>query len=125
MLYSILIYGSEDRAAAWTAEEEKEVMDLHAALRANLTANSRLGPVMRLVPQQAKTVRRGRPVKEVTDGPFAETKEQLMGLYVIECATFEEALAAVEQLDFETGVFEITPLVYMDPGLLPPVIPAK
>ena len=125
MLYSILIYGSEDRAAAWTAEEEKEVMDRHAALRAYLTANGRLGPVMRLVPQQAKTVRRGRPVKEVTDGPFAETKEQLMGLYVIECATFDEALAAVEQLDFETGVFEITPLVYMDPGLLPPVIPAK
>ena len=125
MLYSILIYGSEDRAAAWTPEQEKEVMDRHAALRAGLTADGRLGPVMRLVPKQAKTVRRGRPVNEITDGPFAETKEQLMGLYVIECATFEEALAAVEQLDFDTGVFEITPLVYMDPGMLPPVTPTK
>lgn len=124
MLYSILIYGSEDRAEAWTPEQEKEVMDRHAALRADLEAAGRLGPVMRLVPKQARTVRRGRPVREVTDGPYAETKEQLMGLYVVECATFEEALAAAERLDFETGVFEITPLVYMDPGSLPPVIPS-
>ena len=123
MLYSILIYGSEDHAAAWTEDEEKEVMDRHAALRAQLRSQGRLGPVMRLVPRQARTVRRGRPTSEITDGPYAETKEQLMGLYVIECASFEEALAAVKQLDFDTGVFEITPLVYMDPGALPAVTP--
>jgi len=46
-----------------------------------------------------------------------------MGLYVVDCATFDDALAAVDRLDFDTGVFEIRPTSYLDPGVVAPVIP--
>lgn len=123
MLYSILIFGSEERVAAWSAQENDSVMDRHAALRAQLTQQRRLGPVIRLSPNESKVVRRERGRVRVTDGPFAETKEQLMGMYVVECATFEDALAATELLDFETGVFEIVPLKFLGGGRLPDFVP--
>ena len=121
MLYSILIYGCESQVAQWTPDEENEVMGRHAGLREKLTADARLGPVLRLAPEGTKTVRRYRERRYITDGPFAETKEQLMGLYVVECATFDDAVAATEQLAFDTGVFEIRPTVWLDPGGLAPL----
>ena len=119
MLYSILIYGSEQRVADWTAQEEQEVMGRHAELRQDLKAERRLGPVFRLQPNAAKTVRKYRDRRFITDGPFAETKEQLMGIYVVDCATEEDAMAAAERLGFETGVFEIRPVIWLDPGDIP------
>lgn len=123
MLYSILIYGSEDRVGAWTPDEEREVMGRHANLRQEMTEKGRLGPVLRLTPKAGKTVRRYKERKHITDGPFAETKEQLMGLYVVECETFEAAVEAAERLTFDTAVFEITPVSWLDPGVLPAKIP--
>ena len=123
MLYSILIYGSEGLVAGWTPQEEQEVMDRHTDLRQELKAKGRLGPVLRLQPNEAKTVRKYRERRFITDGPFAETKEQLMGIYLVDCATFEEAAAAAERLSFETGVFEIRPVIWFDPGEIPARIP--
>jgi hypothetical protein len=123
MLYSILIYGSESRVAAWTPDEQNEVMGRHGGLRAQLTADGRQGPVLRLAPEGTRTVRRYKDREYVTDGPFAETKEQLMGLYVVDCASFDAALAATRQLAFDTGVFEIRPTVWLDPGVLAPLTP--
>lgn len=122
MLYSILIFGSEERVAAWSTQENDAVMDRHAALRAQLTEQRRLGPVIRLSPNESKVVHRKRGQVRVTDGPFAETKEQLMGMYIVECATFEDALAVTELLDFETGVFEIVPLKFLGGGRLPDLV---
>lgn len=119
MLYSILLWGSEEWAASAPPAEMDAMLERHAALRRDLTAKHSLGPVMRLAPLAAKTVRKYKDRHYVTDGPYAETKEQLMGLYVIECATFEEAIAAVERLDFETGIFEIAPVTWLDPGVIP------
>lgn len=124
MLYSILIYGSEDRVAAWTPREEQEVMGRHAELRQELKADHRLGPVFRLQPNEVKTVRKYRDRRYITDGPFAETKEQLMGIYVVDCATYEEAAAAAERLAFDTGVFEIRPVIWLDPGDIPAHTPS-
>ena len=70
------------------------------------------------IPEGSKVVRRYKDRQQVTDGPYAETKEQLMGVYVIDCASFDDALAATEQLRFETGSFEIRPLVLLDPGVV-------
>jgi hypothetical protein len=123
MLYAVLIYGSEERVRAWTAAEEKEVMTRHAELRSELAAERRLGPVLRLTPTGAKTVRRYKDRRYVTDGPFAETKEQLMGIYVVDCMTFDDAVAVAERLDFETGTFEIQPVPWLDPGVVPPQMP--
>src|SRR5690348_2419355 len=118
MLYSILIYGDEGHVAAWTAQEEKEVMGRHAELRRQLTAAGQLGPVMRLNPEGTKIVRRYKDRRSVTDGPYAETKEQLMGIYVVDCWSIEDAIAATDQLRFETGVFEIRPLVTLELGVV-------
>lgn len=123
MLYAVLIYGSEERVRAWTAAEEKEVMGRHAELRSELAAERRLGPVLRLTPTGARTVRRYKDRRYVTDGPFAETKEQLMGIYVVDCMTFDDAVAVAERLDFETGTFEIQPVPWLDPGVVPPQMP--
>ena len=118
MLYSILIYGDENHVAGWTPQEEKEVMGRHAELRRQLTAGGRLGPVMRLNPEGTKIVRRYKDRQSVTDGPYAETKEQLMGIYVIDCPSIDDAIAATEQLRFDTGVFEIRPLVTLELGVV-------
>ncbi len=107
MLYSILIYGSEAAVAAWSEREEAEVMGRHAELRRELLARHQLGPVMRLAPPMA------------TDGPFAETKEQLMGIYVIDCASEADAHAAAQRLAFDTASFVVRPIVAFAPGVLP------
>lgn len=122
MLYSILIQGSEDRVAAWTSDEEAEVMGRHARLRADLSAQGRLGPVMRLAPGAATRVRRVEDRLLVTDGPFAESTEQLMGIYVVEADSLDDLLDAVRQLDFETASFEIRPLLHFEPGELPALL---
>ena len=123
MLYSIVIYGEEARVAAWTPEQEKEAMGRHAELRRELIAAGRLGPVMRLKADETKTVRRYRDRKYITDGPYAETKEQLLGIYVVDVPSFDDAVAAVERLNFEGGVFEISPLVSLNPGVVAAALP--
>ena len=123
MLYSILIFGSEERVAAWTPDEEREVMGRHAELRRDLIAAGRMGPVLRLARDAARTVRRYKERTYVTDGPFAETKEQLMGIYIVEGASFDDALAAAERLAFDTCAFEISPLTEFDPGIVSSVLP--
>lgn len=125
MLYSILIYGDEAHVGDWTPEQEKEVMGRHAALRHDLKAAGRLGPVMRLDPGGSRLVRRQNGRRYVTDGPFAETKEQLMGIYVVDVPSFDDAVAATEQLRFATGVFEIRPLVSLEVGVVTDHLPTQ
>jgi hypothetical protein len=115
MLYSILIYGSEAAVAAWSEREVAEVMGRHADLRRELLARGQLGPVMRLAPPPGTAA--GAPL--ATDGPFAETKEQLLGIYVIDGATEAEAHATARRLAFEGAVFVVRPIVAFAPGVLP------
>lgn len=124
MLYAILIYGSESAVAASAPDAEEEMLERHTDLRDDLQAQGRLGTVLRLMPDMVTTVRRAGDMHPlVTDGPFAETREQLMGLYTVECETVEEATHAVHRLAFETGVFEIRPITWYDPGVIPARIP--
>ena len=124
MLYSILIYGSESAVAARSPEAQEDMLERHADLREDLQAQGRLGTVLRLMPDTATTVRRaGDTHPLVTDGPFSETREQLMGLYVVECKTLEEATYTAHRLAFESGVFEIRPVSWYDPGVIPARIP--
>lgn len=115
MLYSILIYGSEAAVAAWTEQEEAEVMGRHAELRKELLARQRLGPVMRLAPPASLAA----GAAPVTDGPFAETKEQLLGIYVIDCDSQAEAQSAARRLAFDSAVFVVRPIVAFAPGVMP------
>jgi hypothetical protein len=123
MLYSILIFGSEERAAQWAPEEMNELMIRYADLRHELEAEGRMGPVLRLKRGTARTVRRYKDRDYITDGPFTESKETLMGIYVVECPSFEAAVACTERLTFETCRFEISELSWLTPGALPPLTP--
>ena len=98
MLYAILCYDSEDVVGSWTKEKDAAVMAELGAVQQKLAKQGRLGPVARLLPTTAATtVRKGREPL-IIDGPFAETKEQLLGFYVVDCATLEEAIEVAKDL---------------------------
>jgi hypothetical protein len=84
-----------------------------------LTQEGRLGPAARLgVTAGACTLRTKGGKEVVLDGPFAETKEQLLGLYVLDCDTREAALAAARDLRRvnPTAVYELRPITVYLPG---------
>ena len=119
MLYAILCYDSEDVVGAWTKQEEEAVMARLSTVQEKLAKQGRLGPVARLLPTTAATtIRKGREPL-VIDGPFAETKEQLLGFYIVDCATLDEALETARDLaraSSTAGAYEIRPLALFRPG---------
>ncbi len=113
MLYAILCYNSEDVVCSWTKEEDDAVMAKLAVVQEKLTKQGKLGPVARLLPTTAATtLRKDREPALVIDGPFAETKEQLLGFYVVDCASLEEALDIARDLGKANpgGSYEIRPV---------------
>ena len=123
MLYAVLCYHSEDVVSAWSQEEEDAVMGRLHKVHERLANEGRLGPVARLLPTTtATTVRKSREPAVVLDGPFAETKEQLLGFYVVECKSLTEALDAARELGEANpgGAYEIRPIGVFRPGQLQP-----
>lgn len=119
MLYAILCYHREAVVATWTQEQDEAVMIKHAAIGQQLAAQGKLGPVARLMPTRtAATLRLGRQPL-VLDGPFAETKEQLLGFYVVDCASLEEATEVAQPFAQEGGTLEIRPIHTFIPGAFP------
>lgn len=115
MLYAILCYDSEDVVGAWTAAEDAAAMQRLTAVQEGWKAEGRLGPVARLMPTTAAvTLRKGaEPV--VLDGPFAETKEQLLGFYLVECPDLNGALDAARDLakaSSSAGAYEVRPVMF-------------
>jgi hypothetical protein len=122
MLYAILCYHREDITGAWSKAEDDAVLGKLAVVQEKLARQGRLGPVARLLPTTAATTLRkdGEPPL-VVDGPFAETKEQLLGFYVVDCAGLDEALAVARDLGRANpgGAYEIRPIGLFRPGSLP------
>ncbi|MCA1369160.1 YciI family protein [Bradyrhizobium sp. BRP14] len=123
MLYAVLCYNDESVTSAWSKEEDDKVMrDLTAAQRKYVEAG-KLGPVARLLPTTAATtLRHGAGETIVIDGPFAETKEQLLGFYLIDCGSLDEALDFARELSIanpSAGSYEIRPLALYKPGEFP------
>jgi hypothetical protein len=121
MKYAILCYHDENVIGSWSKEEDDAVLAKRAKVTAKLAEQGRMGPAVRLMPTTAATtVRPGRdPV--VLDGPFAETKEQLLGFYVIECKNLDDAVATARELGHgESVTFEIRPLkIFLPTGVGP------
>jgi hypothetical protein len=121
MLYAILCYNFEDAIGAWTAAEDALVMARLGVVEAGLAAVDRLGVVARLLPTTAAvTLRKGRE-SLVIDGPFAETKEQLLGFYVVDCGDLDAAIEVARDLAVanpDRGAYEIRPLAVYRPGHL-------
>jgi hypothetical protein len=117
MLYSILCYESEALAAGRTRQEDDALMVRLRNVTQKLKDEGKLGPVARLMPTTTATHIRSGKNPEVIDGPFAETKEQLLGFYVVDCPTLEEAIAAATLLAREKphGTLEIRPIAVFNP----------
>ena len=118
MLYAFLAYHVEDVVASWTPEQDSVVMGKLHGVHDRLTAEGRLGPAARLGATKDAFTLRGPGAGMVIDGPFAETKEQLLGFYVAECATREDAIAIARDLRQvnPTAVYEIRPIILFLPG---------
>jgi hypothetical protein len=96
-------------------------MEKLIAVQDKLVKRGKLGPVARLKPTNtAVAFRKQKQPYTVTDGPFAETKEQILGFYVVDCATREEALDFVRELAEVNpgGGYELRPISYFTPGTL-------
>jgi hypothetical protein len=118
MLYTLLCYNSEDVVFSWSQEEDDAVMGRLSVVHERLHKEGKLGPSLRLLPTTAATtLRKGEPPL-VVDGPFAETKEQLLGFYVIDVADLEEALGIARELAAANpgGAYEIRPVRLFLPG---------
>lgn len=118
MLYALLCYNDEDTVWAWDKTQDGAVMARLAAVRAPLEAAGKMGPSLRLLPTTAATTLRKSDPPLVIDGPFAETKEQLLGFYIIDVADLDEALSIAKDLGEANpgGAYEIRPLAVYNAG---------
>jgi hypothetical protein len=118
MLYAILAYHEESAITSLTPEEDAklmgELLKTHEVIDAE---DGTLGPAARLdFSSRAVTLRGKEPL--VIDGPFAETKEHLLGFYTIECESLEEAINAARRLRRvnSSAVYEIRPILFYQAG---------
>jgi hypothetical protein len=126
VFYAILAYHEEEVVESWTKEEDAALMAELLEVNQRLVREKLLGPAARLGPTQRAVTLRGKDAGVIIDGPFAETKEQLLGFYVVDCPTLEDAVAAARDLRRAnpTAVYEIRPISLYLPGVAFPVTEA-
>jgi hypothetical protein len=118
MLYAILCYDCEDTVWSWPKDQEAAVMERLGAVQQKLADQGRMGPAARLLPTTAATTVRKGPEPLIIDGPFAETKEQLLGFYVVDCPDLDGALEVAKDLaraSGSAGAFEVRPMAVLLP----------
>jgi hypothetical protein len=122
MLYAMLCYNDENAVFSWSQEEDDSVMARLNVVHEKIAKAGKMGPSLRLLPTTAATtlVKNTDP-PVVIDGPYAETKEALLGLYILDCDDLEEALGIARDLARANpgGAYEIRPLRLYLPGSLP------
>jgi len=123
MLYAILAYHVEAHVMSWTAAEDAALMAKLNRVHDHLTKEGQLGPAARLDTTRKARTLRGPGDGLVLDGPFAETKEQLLGFYLLDCASEAAAIEAARELHRvnPTAVYEIRPISLYLPGAAIPV----
>lgn len=114
MLYALLCYNDELLTSAWSAEKDAEVMACLGAVHERY--KDQFGPVARLMPTTAATTFR-KNEGLVTDGPYAETKEQLLGFHLVDVEGLEQAIQIVRELSDANpgGAYEIRPVMLFHP----------
>ena len=115
MRYMVTIYGDPSAMSDASPEEQQaelgrwftyteELQKAGAMVAGNALQGS----------ETATTVRFGGGEPTLTDGPFAETKEQLGGFYLLECANLDEALEWARKLPSRGGAAEVRPVMVFD-----------
>jgi hypothetical protein len=102
MRFLFLIHGDSEAEAALTAEERRAMVDQHIAYGSMLRGRS-VYVLGEALSGEAAVVRPGESPL-ITDGPFAETKEGIGGIYIVECASRDEALELAAQVPQSPGV---------------------
>jgi hypothetical protein len=123
MHYAILCYNSEAVVTSWTPEQDAAVMARLDVIHQRLEREGKLGPSVRLrATTTAATLMKGRTPPLIVDGPYAETKEQLLGFYIVDCADREAALGIARELEGANpgiGGYEVRPISLFLPGRMP------
>jgi hypothetical protein len=116
MRYMLLIYSSERAEVQMPPDERQAIMDGHFAVMDGTTKAGILRGAEPLQPTSTATTVRFENGKPVTiDGPFAETKEQLGGYYILDCKDLDEAISWAAKIPTAckggTGCVEIRPIM--------------
>jgi hypothetical protein len=120
MRYMFLIYGRETEMADGSPEDWEQVKAAHWAVMDEARERGILHGAEPLQPTATATTIRiegGRP--SILDGPFAETKEQLAGYYILDCKDLDEAIAWAAKIPTAcrggAGCIEIRPMMGLPP----------
>ncbi len=118
MYYVILAYHEEGVVQSWSKKEDAALMDELLKMNERLIAQKSLGPAARLQQTTSAVTLRGPGAGVVMDGPFTETKEQLLGLYVMDFPSIDDAIATAREFRRvnPTAVYEIRPVQLYLPG---------
>lgn len=115
MRYMLLIYTREDAMARGSQEEKQQVMNGHVAVMQETRTRGVLEcgePLAKTSMATTVRMQNGNPI--ITDGPFAETKEQLAGYYILDCKDLDEAIGWAAKIPTacggQQGCVEIRPL---------------
>lgn len=113
MKYMLLVYGDEQ---AWTDSERQACYEESTQLAHNLNARGQYlaaNPLQSVAMATSVQVRNGKRL--VTDGPFAETREQLGGYFLIDAKNLDEAIEIAGQIPgAKKGTIEIRPLLEIE-----------
>jgi len=113
MKYMLLVYSAED---AWTEEERQSCFAESIELTHVLNERGQFlaaGPLQPVLTATSVRVRDGKSV--VTDGPFAETREQLGGYFLVEARDLNEAISIASRIPgARKGTIEVRPVLELD-----------
>jgi len=117
MMYAILCYNDEAAVFSWSKEQDDAVMSNLAVVHEKWERAGKLKPSIRLMPTSAAATLRKKD-NIVLDGPYAETKEQLLGFYIIDVDDLEEGLAFARELAVANpgGAYEVRPIMLYNTG---------
>jgi hypothetical protein len=123
MLYAILAYHVEDEVRSWSPQEDAALMLDLEKVHDRFNQQGLMGPAARLGATKQACVLRGPGKGFVADGPFTESKEQLLGFYVVDCADRDAAIAAARDLRQvnPSAMYEIRPVLLYRPGVAFPL----
>lgn len=111
MKYMVLIYSDEQVESRLSQDEWQELLEQHNAFATKYGEKVVSGDALEPT-HTARTLRRRGAEVTVTDGPFAETKEQLGGYYLLEAEAMDEAISMAKQLPLaEHSSIEVRPVM--------------
>lgn len=116
MQYLCLIFEAETIANARTDEQNGALYGAYSVFSEDIEKSGQYVGGNALMPTDTATTVRVRDGETlISDGPFAETKEQLGGYYLLECANLDEAIASAAKIpSAKDGCVEVRPIMVFD-----------